>query len=119
MASTNRTLGADGEATVATWYTDRGYHVVARNWRCRDGELDLVVTRAGTVVFCEVKTRVSTAFGPPVEAVTARKRQRLRKLALRWLDAHPGRWRALRFDVGSVVRGERGRLLVEVLEDAF
>ena len=112
-------LGAAGEAAVASWYEAAGYDVLGRNWRCRDGELDLVVTRAGTVVFCEVKTRVSTEFGPPVEAVTARKQQRLRKLALRWLEAHPGRWRALRFDVGSVVRGERGRLLVEVLEDAF
>ena len=112
-------LGAAGESLVAAWYRRAGYDVVDRNWRCRDGELDLVLTRGGTVVFCEVKTRASDAFGAPAEAVTARKQRRLRMLALRWLHAHPGHWRALRFDVGSVVRGDRGRLLVEVLEDAF
>jgi putative endonuclease len=112
-------LGAAGEALVAAWYRRAGYDVVDRNWRCRDGELDLVLTRAGTVVFCEVKTRASSAYGAPYEAVTTRKQRRLRKLALLWLHAHSGRWRALRFDVGSVVRDERGRLLVDVLEDAF
>ena len=112
-------LGAAGESLVAAWYRRAGYDVVDRNWRCRDGELDLVVARAGTVVFCEVKTRAGTTYGAPYEAVTVRKQRRLRALALRWLHAHPGHWRALRFDVGSVVRGERGRLLVDVLEDAF
>ena len=115
----NAARGAWGEQVAAMHYRRRGYDVVDRNWRCRDGELDLVLTRGGTVVFCEVKTRASDAFGAPAEAVTARKQRRLRMLALRWLHAHPGHWRALRFDVGSVVRGDRGRLLVEVLEDAF
>jgi putative endonuclease len=118
-ASARAGLGAAGEAAVAAWYRRAGYDVVDRNWRCREGELDLVLTRAGIVVFCEVKTRMSTAFGAPVEAITVRKQQRLRTLALRWLEARPGHWRALRFDVGAVVRDERGRLLVEVLEDAF
>jgi putative endonuclease len=118
-ASARAVLGAAGESLVAAWYRRAGYEVADRNWRCRDGELDLVVVRAGTVVFCEVKTRASTVYGAPFEAVTVRKQRRLRGLALRWLQAHPGHWRALRFDVGSVVRDERGRLLVDVMEDAF
>ncbi|HUQ38911.1 MAG TPA: YraN family protein [Acidimicrobiales bacterium] len=109
-------LGADGEATVARWYEARGYAVVARNWRCRQGELDLVLQREGEVVFCEVKTRSSTRFGTPAEAVTVDKRRRLRRLAAAWLAEAPvaGRGRALRFDVASVMG-----TTVDVIEAAF
>ena len=107
-------LGARGEDAVAAWYAARGYQIVARNWRCREGELDLVVRRAGVLVFCEVKTRSSAAFGAPVEAVTWRKQQRLRLLARQWLLAHDGRPGRMRFDVASVLAGR-----VEVLQDAF
>ena len=114
-----RRLGNAGEDAVATWYEAVGYRVLDRNWRCRDGELDIVVTRDDTLVFCEVTTRASTRFGAPVEAVTATKQRRLRMLATRWLAEHDVRRRALRFDVASVTRGSDGRLTVEVLEDAF
>jgi putative endonuclease len=114
-----RQVGADGEAAVARWYEAAGYAVIDRNWRVREGELDLVVQRAGTLVFCEVKTRRSNRFGLPVEAVTVRKQQRLRLLAARWLDAHTLRSRAMRFDVASVVPDGNGGWLVSVLEHAF
>jgi len=100
---------------VADWYRQRGYQVVARNWRCREGELDLVLRKARTIVFCEVKTRTSSAFGAPVEAVTRTKQRRLRRLAVVWLDQAPtSQVSELRFDVASVLSGE-----VEVLEAAF
>jgi len=100
---------------VAGWYRQRGYEVVARNWRCRDGELDLVLRKARTIVFCEVKTRTTSAFGAPVEAVTTAKQRRLRHLAVAWLDQAPrSQFSDLRFDVASVLSGE-----VEVLEAAF
>ena len=89
-----------------------------RNWRIREGELDLVVRRSGVVVFCEVKTRRGDAFGLPVEAVTARKQQRLRMLAGRWLGSHDARADVLRFDVASVRPDGRG-WAVEVIENAF
>jgi putative endonuclease len=116
-----RRVGADGEAAVAQWYQAAGYEVLDRNWRVRDGELDLVVALAGTIVFCEVKTRRSVRFGLPVEAVTARKQQRLRLLATRWLDGRGDtvRRRALRFDVASVVPDGAGGWDVTVLEHAF
>jgi putative endonuclease len=114
-----RRLGAAGEDAVAAWYEAAGYRVVDRNWRCRDGELDVVVTRGDTLVFCEVKTRASTRFGAPVEAVTATKQRRLRGLAARWLAAHDTRRRTLRFDVASVTRAPDGELAIEVLEGAF
>lgn len=79
-------LGALGEQRAADWYRENGYTVVARNWRCREGELDLVVARPGELVFCEVKARSSARFGTAAEAVTARKQARLRLLP-------PGSWR--------------------------
>ena len=102
MTQARRVLGASGEARAASWYEEHGYRVLARNWRCRDGELDLVVALGRTVVFCEVKTRTSTQFGLPEEAITIAKRRRLRKLALEYLQREGRRARTLRFDVISV-----------------
>jgi putative endonuclease len=122
MADGRRAVGRAGEDAVAEWYAGRGYRVLDRNWRVRGGELDLVVERAGTVAFCEVKTRRSDAFGLPVEAVTARKRQRLRSLAREWLASRSndgGRPAQLRFDVASVRPHAAKGWIVEVLEGAF
>jgi putative endonuclease len=115
MSQANRMLGARGEDAAAAWYEARGYALLDRNWRCRDGELDLVLGRRGLVVFCEVKARTSTAFGAPVEAVTTAKQGRLRRLGAQWLRDHEGtRVGEVRFDVASVLAGE-----VEVVEGAF
>jgi len=104
---------------VAAWYEQAGYVVLDRNWRCRAGELDLVVGLHRTIVFCEVKTRRSDAFGTPAEAVTPRKQRRLRGLAVEWLSERGIRGE-LRFDVASVrPAGGRGGFAVEVLEAAF
>jgi putative endonuclease len=71
-------------------------------------------------VFCEVKTRRTTAFGVPAEAVTVTKQRRLRTLAMRWLDAHPrARTGTLRFDVASVLATGDGPPTIEVIEGAF
>jgi putative endonuclease len=118
-ADYRRRLGIAGEDAVAAWYEAAGWRVVDRNWRCREGELDLVVMRGDMLVFCEVKTRASTRFGAPVEAVTATKQRRLRMLAARWLADHDTRRRSLRFDVASVTRGADAQLAVEVLEGVF
>jgi putative endonuclease len=109
-----RALGAAGEARAARWYESRGYRVVARNWRCREGELDLVVERRGVLVVVEVKTRRSDRFGTPAEAVTPTKQRRLRELALRYVAATGARPRAIRFDVVSILAGR-----LEVVEAAF
>jgi putative endonuclease len=115
MTSARQQLGARGEALAAEWYVDNGYQVLARNWRCRDGEIDLIVCRARTIVFCEVKTRTSTAFGVPAEAITHKKRTKLRHLAARYLQEDaPVRPREIRFDVASVLAGQ-----LEILEGAF
>jgi putative endonuclease len=111
-------IGPRGETAAADAYRRRGYRIVARNWRCRLGELDLVAERRGVLVFCEVKSRRESGFGGGYEAVTTRKQAKLRSLAEAFLQATGSRPQAIRFDVASVaVRGERSTL--EVFEDAF
>ena len=112
-------VGVRGEDAAADGYQRRGYRIVARNWRCRLGELDLVAERRGVLVFCEVKSRHGGAvFGGGFEAVTWRKQAKVRALAEVFLHATGSRPHAIRFDVASVaVRA--GRSTVEVFEDAF
>ena len=114
MADARRAFGQAGEDRAAAWYRARGYRVLARNWRCRDGEIDLVVSRGRTLVFVEVKTRRSDRFGTPAEAVTSRKQRRLRTLAARYVETTGARPRSLRFDVVSILAGQ-----LEVISAAF
>ena len=107
-----------GEQAAGNAYLRRGYRVLARNWRCRLGELDLVVERRGVLVFCEVKSRRGGGFGGGFEAVTWRKRAKLRSLAHAFLQETGFRSDAIRFDVASVESGGR-RSDVEIFEDAF
>jgi len=111
-------LGRAGEDAALRLYERRGYALVARNWRCSIGELDLVLLRRGTLVVCEVKTRSGAAFGGGYEAVTWSKRQKLRQLADAFLEQAGARVSAVRFDVASVWLG-RGGADVEIFEDAF
>jgi len=112
-------VGRRGELAAETRYVARGYRVVARNWRCRLGELDLILARGASLVFCEVKTRRGSRFGGGFEAVDVRKRQKLRALAEVYL-LHAGLApAAVRFDVASVWLKSDGSASVEVFEDAF
>ena len=99
-------LGRYGEQLAADHLTAAGMTVLARNWRCAEGELDLVLREAdGTVVFCEVKTRAGTGFGEPAEAVGRVKARKVRMLACRWLLEHrPLGTSEIRFDVVGIVR---------------
>ena len=90
---------------------------MAKNWRCRLGELDLVLARDRTVVFCEVKTRRNIGLGGPFDAVTLRKQGKLRALAEAFLAVSPIRWDDVRFDVASVMAGDPPS--VYVFEAAF
>jgi putative endonuclease len=114
-----RVVGQAGEDAAAAWYTAAGYEILDRNWRVREGEIDLVASDARTVVFCEVKTRRSDAFGEAAEAVTVRKQQRVRMLAGRWLTAHNTSAPTFRFDVAAVSPDGRGGWQVDMLTDAF
>ncbi len=112
-------VGRRGEAAVEQLYLSRGYRVLARNWRCRIGELDLVVARGSTVVVCEVKTRRGSRFGGGFEAVDARKRQKLRGLAEMFCLQHPVGAASIRFDVASVRLRADGSAAIEIFDDAF
>lgn len=114
MTRSRQALGRAGEQLAAAWYEANGYTIVARNWRCREGELDLVTRRHRTLVFCEVKTRSSSAFGSPAEAVNADKQRRVRRLALAFLEEQRIGRVELRFDVASVLGGR-----VDIIEAAF
>ena len=111
---TRRQVGDSGEDLAAAWYVANGYEVVDRNWRCRHGELDLVLRNGRQVVFCEVKARTGVGFGLPAEAITRDKKQRIRFLAARWLEDAKPRPAEIRFDVAAILGND-----VEVLEGAF
>ncbi len=118
MVDAPAATGRAGEDAALDVYRRRGYRLVARNWRCRIGELDLILARADLLVFCEVKTRRGSAFGGGFEAVTARKRAKVRSVAEAFLQTSGARPRVTRFDVASVSLGPRGAE-VELFQDAF
>lgn len=119
MVAVKAVLGKWGEDLAVAHLEQSGYVVLARNWRCRDGELDVVARVGTTLCFVEVKTRSSTAFGLPAEAVGPSKTARMRRLAGRWLtENRPGSWSGLRFDVIAVLRTPDGPQLTH-LEGAF
>jgi putative endonuclease len=111
-------LGRCGEDAAARLYARHGFRLLARNFRCSAGEIDIVARRGSLLVFCEVKTRASDLWGAPMEAVDHRKRARLRRLAAAWLSRHPTPSAELRFDVVSVLIGPSGERLTHV-PDAF
>ncbi len=111
-------VGRWGEQVAADTLAAAGLTIVERNWRCPHGEIDIIALDGDALVFCEVKTRSSVAFGLPAEAVGPAKAARIRRLARVWLAEHPG-WNQVRFDVVSVVRGKRGPATVDHLRGAF
>jgi putative endonuclease len=115
---TRSVLGRSGEDLAASLYERDGYRIVARNFRCSQGEIDVLAARGCTLVICEVKTRSTDFFGDPVEAVGPRKQARLRRLAAAWLAENPAPGMELRFDVVSVIADRQGTR-VRRLEDAF
>lgn len=122
MTSTQRqksSVGRYGEEVAARHLAASGMQLQARNWSCEIGEIDLVALDGATLVICEVKTRRGLDFGTPLEAVTARKLARLRRLAARWLAereaAGEARPSEVRIDVVGVLLRAKGAAVVEHL----
>jgi putative endonuclease len=106
-------LGRQGEQFAAEYLQRAGYRILDRNWRCADGEIDIVAAEQRTLVICEVKTRSGTQYGTPIEAITRQKRNRLRRLAVRWVIAHGLLFDEVRVDVIGVLRDAAGELALE------
>ena len=110
----NAALGGFGEHRAVLHYRAHGYEVLELNWRCPAGEIDLICARGALLVVCEVKARTGSVHGHPLEAVTAPKQRRLRRLAAVYLQQQARRWPEIRFDVAGVLGGT-----LEVVEGAF
>lgn len=106
-------LGRTGEQLAVDHLIDRGYDIVARNWRCAAGEIDIVARDASTTVIVEVKTRAGLGFGHPLDAITPVKLARLRRLAGAWCAENaPGG--SVRIDAIAVIAGREGISLEHV-----
>jgi putative endonuclease len=112
-------VGMEGEQVAAQWLEGQGYRILARNVRFRIGELDLVAEEGGVLVFVEVKTRRSTAYGTAAEAVTRAKQERLVRLAHLFLSQSGRQGVPCRFDVVSVTPSEGGGWDCTLIRDAF
>jgi putative endonuclease len=112
-------LGKRGEDLAADYLAGAGFVVLSRNWRCREGELDLVATDGERLVVCEVKTRSGTGYGEPSEGVTPAKAARIRRVTAAWLRAYRVGWCEIRFDVLAVLCPPDGPVTVEHLQGAF
>ena len=119
--SANRSLGSAGEEIAVQWLNGHGFHILARNVRTAYGELDLVAERAGVVHVIEVKTRRSTGFGVPLEAIDTRKQQHLRRSTLAALKAGlPGvsrECRDVRIDAIGIILSDGRAPEIEYVED--
>jgi putative endonuclease len=112
-------LGRRGENLAADHLIASGFSIVERNWRCPQGEIDLVAVDEGELVFVEVKTRSSVAFGHPLEAITVAKLARLRRLAAAWCEAHPGSHERIRIDAIAIIAPTHGLVEIEHLRRVF
>ena len=104
----NQALGAYGELLAARHLTSQGMVLLDHNWRCPQGEIDLVLREGRTLVICEVKTRSSHEFGTPHESIKRAKVDRLRRLAAAWLEAHAARPAGIRIDLVAIVQPRDG-----------
>lgn len=106
--STKDDVGRWGEDYARQWLESQGWEILSRNWRCPEGEVDIVARRDQDLVFFEVKTRRSTRFGYPVEALDAARIARMRRVAGQWLHEHPATRGRIRLDLIGVLRRGRG-----------
>lgn len=113
----NEAVGRYGEDVAAAELVAGGYRLLERNWRCAHGEIDIIAEdpSGGEIVFVEVKTRRSTRFGHPAEAVVGTKLARLRRLAATWLAQHEPGAASVRIDVVAVWAKPSGAACTEHL----
>ncbi len=111
-------LGAAGEEAACAFLKRRGYRIIDRNYRCPHGELDVIATKGGELVFCEVKTRRAGDFEEALGAVDERRRKRMARAASFYLAEKARVSESCRFDVIALLKAESGWRIVHV-RDAF
>jgi putative endonuclease len=110
-------LGILGENFTTQFLVDRNYQVLDRNWRVREGEIDIVaLSPEGKVVFVEVKTRSSIAYGDPLEAISNDKAMRIQRLALAWLATHQRLGCDFRIDAAGILVSRSGAITIDYRE---
>lgn len=119
MESAAQTLGLLGEELAYQLLASKGYKVLLKNYECALGEIDMIAKDRGFLVFIEVKTRSSDAFGSPAEAVTLHKRHQILKSAQFYMKRYGIKDAPCRFDVVSVILPASGDPTLEVIEGAF
>jgi len=119
MHNLRQILGEKGEKQAARYLKKKGYKVVTANYRCKYGEIDLIVRDADILIFIEVKTRTSTDFGDPAAAVDYRKQQQISKVAHHYLITHHNDDVDARFDVISILSPRGQKTEIEHISDAF
>lgn len=119
MTHARQALGIEGETRACQAVEERGYRVLARRYRTRHGEIDIVARHEGTVVFVEVKTRRGSRYGDPAAAVTWQKQRRLVVMAADYLARHHLERAAVRFDVVSVEFDRARAPVITIIADAF
>lgn len=112
-AASRQALGAYGEHVAEQYLARRGLVVLDRNWRCDEGEIDLVLREGEVLVVCEVKTRRGALGGTPHEAITAAKLDRLQRLGVRWARAHELSPQEMRVDLVAIMQPRKGAAEVD------
>ena len=118
MSLTRMRTGKRGEALAADYLTDAGYRIIERNYRCHFGEIDIVAEEGETLVFIEVKSRRSEAYGDPQLAVGHEKQKKISRIAMHYLEEKRLRHRPARFDVVAVKLLSSGHK-IELIRNAF
>ncbi len=119
MTDTRRNLGKTGETIASDFLEKNGYTIIARNYRRKFGEIDIIARERDYLVFIEVKTRTGTSHGHPLEAITLRKQRQISKVAQCYLTENHLFDTAARFDVVSVILSQNKQIQVEVIPNAF
>jgi len=119
MLNSRQHLGQSGEETVARYLEKKGYTILIKNYRCKIGEIDIIARDGVDLVFIEVKTRSSLAYGSPAAAVTARKQRQISRAAQWYLAEQQLFDSPARFDVISILRGETYQQQIEHINNAF
>ena len=119
IISARQALGRKGEEVAVDFLKKQGYRIIKRNYRCRAGEIDIIAKQGSSLAFIEVKTRRSTRFGLPEEAVSYEKKRHLTRVALGYFTHYRIKETKCRFDVVSVVVNENGVKEIRLIKNAF